>query len=353
MTLLVGEPHDLVLERRAIARADALNLSVEQRRSIDVGAHEVADAIVGMQEVTVDLRPRGGWRKKREQDRRIVSAFDVKNSALHLELEIDALAIQPRRRPRLQTAPLESDRLERLGQLARPRLAHPPGGLLLRADVNQPVQECPRGHHQRATFVRVAVFHGEARDAPALDENASRFPDDPFDVRLCFERRLHPPAVSLLVCLRTRRPDGRAAASIEQLELNAGRVDGAAHQAAEGIDLPHEMALRGAADRRIARHVCDGVGRQRADADARAQARRGEGCLASRVASADDDDVELVSSRRAHQIKCNHEISETIRVFVAAPFRHHLPTQNREKMCASTSSLVRCPLTCSKATRAS
>ena len=94
-------------------------------------------------------------------------------------------------------------------------------------------------------------------------------------------------------CARGDQTAGPAA-SIEQLELNAGRVDRATHQAAERVDLPHEMALRGAADCRIARHVRDRVGRQRADADARAQARRSEGCLASRVARADHDDVELV-----------------------------------------------------------
>ena len=89
-------------------------------------------------------------------------------------------------------------------------------------------------------------------------------------------------AVDLLVRLRARRPDRRAAAAIEQLELNARRVDRAAHQPAERIDLANEMALGRAADRRIARHVRDGVGRQRAEPDVRAETRGGVRGLARR-----------------------------------------------------------------------
>ena len=71
-----------------------------------------------------------------------------------------------------------------------------------------------------------------------------------------------------------------------------GRVDRAAHQPAERVDLANEMALRRAADRRIARHVRDGVGRQRAEPDVRAEPRRGVRRFAARVPRADHDDVE-------------------------------------------------------------
>ena len=56
MPLLVRKPDDLVFERRTVARTDALNLPVEQRRAIDVRAHEIADAIVRVQQIALDLR---------------------------------------------------------------------------------------------------------------------------------------------------------------------------------------------------------------------------------------------------------------------------------------------------------
>ena len=117
-------------------------------------------------------------------------------------------------------------------------------------------------------------------------------------------------AVDLLVRLRARRPDRRPAAAIEQLELNAGGVDRAAHQAAERVDLANEMALRRAADRGIARHVRDGVRRQRAEPDVRAETRRGVRRLAARVTRADHDDVEALSG--PYRLKSQH-ISRDLR----------------------------------------
>ena len=75
------------------------------------------------------------------------------------------------------------------------------------------------------------------------------------------------------------------------------------------------MALGRAADRRVARHVRDRVGRQRAEPDVRAEPRRGEGRLASRVA------------RRRSTMTSN---SRVVRMRLRP---HHFPIQNRAKMC--------------------
>src|SRR5882724_13275457 len=115
--------------------------------------------------------------------------------------------------------------------------------MLFRADVDQSVEECPGGDHQRTTRVRIAIFKREAGHSATLDENASCSANDPLDVRFRIERRLHPAAVDLLVCLRARRPHGRTSASNEQLELDPGGVDGTAHEATKRIDLAHQMPL--------------------------------------------------------------------------------------------------------------
>ena len=67
-----------------------------------------------------------------------------------MPIEIDAVAIEPRRRAGLQAAPLEAERLQRLGQLARGRLAGAARRLLLRPDVNQAVQKRAGRDDQRA-----------------------------------------------------------------------------------------------------------------------------------------------------------------------------------------------------------
>ena len=58
-----------------------------------------------------------------------------------------------------------------------------------------------------------------------------------------FEHFAHFDAVELLVALGARTPDGGAARGVEQAELDADGVGDLAHDAAEGIDFAHQMAL--------------------------------------------------------------------------------------------------------------
>src|SRR6202007_2476970 len=89
--------------------------------------------------------------------------------------------------------------------------------------------------------------------------------------------------------LRPRPADGCALRAVEQAELDPGRVGEPAHHPVQGVDLPHEVALAQAADRRVAAHLADGlelVGQQQG---ARAEAGR-RGCLfTARVAAAPND----------------------------------------------------------------
>src|SRR5258708_15249587 len=161
MPLLVGESDDLVFERRTVARTDAADLPVEQRRAIDVRAHDVAHAVVGVNQMAVDLRTIDRRRQKRERDRGNVAAFYLEPSVPHVAIEIDAVAIEPRRRARLQAAPFETERLQRICELARGRLTRTTGGMLLRPDVDETVEERPGRNDDRAAGVRVTVLEGE------------------------------------------------------------------------------------------------------------------------------------------------------------------------------------------------
>jgi hypothetical protein len=111
---------------------------------------------------------------------------------------------------------------------------------------------------------------------------------------LTLELGFHPISVESLVGLRPWRPDGGAATAIQQLELNTGGVDSTPHQAAQRIDFAYEMPLGRAADRRVARHVRDGILRQRTEPNMRAKACRRVRRLAACVPRTDDDHVEAV-----------------------------------------------------------
>ena len=83
----------------------------------------------------------------------------------------------------------------------------------------------------------------------------------------------------------------RSLAPVEHPALEEGGVGGNAHKPAQGVDLPHQMALCGAADGGIAGHVADEVQCQGKDGGAGAQSGCRVGGFDARMARANDDDV--------------------------------------------------------------
>src|SRR5688572_13793200 len=87
--LLLGEPHDLVLERRTVSRTDAADLTVEERRAIDIGANEIAYPIGRVQQVAIDLPALDRSREERERYGRFVTALHEKRAVANASGEID------------------------------------------------------------------------------------------------------------------------------------------------------------------------------------------------------------------------------------------------------------------------
>src|SRR5204862_7525424 len=129
-----------------------------------------------------------------------------------------ALAIESRWSAGLQSAPVETERLERYGQLSRRRLVGATGRVLLRSDVNQSVEKRAGRDDERATVVCVAIFHCHSDHSIVLDQHAAGSADEPLDIRLGIQSGLHEAAVDLFVRLRARRPHRRTATPVEQLE---------------------------------------------------------------------------------------------------------------------------------------
>ena len=75
-----------------------------------------------------------------------------------------------------------------------------------------------------------------------MGENATGPAEDPLDARMRLSS-LADPLRSALICLSPRRPDRRPAAAVQELELDAGRVDCATHEAAERVYLPDQWPL--------------------------------------------------------------------------------------------------------------
>ena len=94
--------------------------------------------------------------------------------------------------------------------------------------------------------------------------------------------------------LRAGRAHGRALGRVQNAELDAGLVGGERHSAAKGVDFLHQMTLADTADRRIARHLPQGLDAVRQEKCAPAHTRRSERRFGASMAAADDDDVEIL-----------------------------------------------------------
>src|SRR5688572_20108944 len=202
MTLAVGEPHDLVFERRTVARADALNLSVEQRTLMNGAAHQIAHAIVRVKQPATHTIAKKPSRRIRKRSGYRVAVLLHEIPARDPAREIDAVPIEAWRRSGLQPPHFEAERANRLCQLARGWLAMAAGGPLLGADVNQAVQKRPRGHDDRRRRMRIAVFHRQAGNASSARQQPPCPARNPRDVCFALESRGHPSSVLALVGLR-------------------------------------------------------------------------------------------------------------------------------------------------------
>jgi hypothetical protein len=119
-----------------------------------------------------------------------------------------------------------------------------------------------------------------------------RFPRDNCQPRQLTERCLDRRFISGPIRLGTRTAYRRALLPIEQSKLDAGLIGSFGHDPAERIDLTHEMALAKTANRRVARHDTNRGLVMRDQCGARASAGGSGGCLASRMPTPDDDDIE-------------------------------------------------------------
>ena len=118
MAVLVGEAHDLVLDRRAVARPAALDLARVHRRPVQVGADQLVDRLVGVGDVAIELRLRDALGREAERPRLGVAGLRL---AL---VEVDGAAVEPAGRAGLEAGQLEAA----AGQAVAERL----GGLIAR-----------------------------------------------------------------------------------------------------------------------------------------------------------------------------------------------------------------------------
>ena len=241
-----------------------------------------------MGDVAGDLRRRDAVGHERERHRRVVAVLPFQ------PLPCNGTAVEPRRRSGLEAAERQAKAQQPFRQPQGRGFADAAGRRLLVADMNEAVEECAGGEHDRARRQLSAVAGADAEDAAIADQQILGPAFQDFEIGRGADRCLHGLPVQLAVGLRPRPLHRRALGAVEQPELNTGGIGDAPHQAVEGVDLAHQVPLAEAADGRVAAHLADGGEAVRQQCRTGTKPGRGSGGLAARMAAANNDDVEMV-----------------------------------------------------------
>ena len=295
MAVLVGKAIDLVFHARAIARPDAFDLAGEHRAAIETGADDLVRARIGVGDPARHLRRMhgGGAHEAENRHGRRGATGHAIAGLLDAAREVDAAAIESRRRAGLQSRLRQLQFLQACRQGDRRRITRPTGLVVVQPDVDASVEEGARREHHRAGSEGDADLRHGTHHAIAFDHEIVHRLLEQAQAGLVLQASTDGGLVEHPVGLRARRPHGRSLAGIQDAELDAGLVRRQGHGTPERIDLAHQVALADATDGGIAAHLPQGfdvVGEQQGlgtHAGGR-QCRLGAG-----MAATDDDDVEF------------------------------------------------------------
>ncbi len=285
MAFLVGKPHDLVLQGRAIAGAHPPDRPRVQGRSVDVLPDEAVGFPRGMAE-------EGGKPLGAETRRPVGKGFEIGVAVLPFQNgKIDGGCLEPRRRARFHPPHFKAQIPETPGQGDRGDFPGPSRGLAGCAHVDQPVQKGSRGDHNGGGTVEKTGGVHDARDAPPLH-------DDPFhqglaqvEVFLLFHHRLHGQAVELLVALHPGGLDRRSLGAVENPEMDGRTVGDFSHLAAQGVHFLDQLAFGKPPDGGVAGHEGDAVQADIEQEGAASHPGGGQGGLAAGVTRPDNDHI--------------------------------------------------------------
>src|SRR5262249_25884755 len=150
-------------------------------------------------------------------------------------------------------------------QRKRRRVPRAPGLVAVQADMHAASEKCTCRYHHRTAPETQAKLRHHANGAigcelyvvdSLLEEGEVWLVLQPFADGLAIERAIRLSAI---------RANRGTLGSVQHAELDAGLVRRDRHGAAESVDLPYEVALADAANRRIAGHLTqrlDAVGQQ-------------------------------------------------------------------------------------------
>ncbi len=284
VAFLVGEAVDLVLDRRAVARADTFDHTRVHRRTVEVRGDDLVGAriCVGNPAAHLARVHLGIAHEGHHRNRRIAWL-------LGHHREVHRTAVDTRRSTGFQAADAQRQFTHAVGQGDRRWIAGATAGMVLQTNVDKAAEEGTGGQYHRFGEETQAHLGHHAFDLVLLDDQVVAGLLEYPQVRLVFQDFTHHCLVDSAVGLCTGGAYGRALAVVQNAELDAALVGGQRHGAAEGIDLFDQMAFANTANGGVAAHVTEGFHVMGQQQGFHTHACRRKRSLGTGMAAADDD----------------------------------------------------------------
>ena len=282
----VGEGDDFRFDAGAIARADALDLTVEEGRIRQTAAQHLVRGFVGKAAPAGQLLQGAGAGAEEGEAVEVILA----HLFFHV-FEVYASSVNAHRCPGFHPSVCDAVLLDGFCQFVRSRFGHTSPGKHDSSDVHQPVQEGTGGDDD-ALGVEGAAPDGE--DAPNFAVGYQELPHGVLpdvEVGRVLQHLAPCPDELVAVALGAGAPHGRAFRAVQQTELDGCLVGHSSCPSAQSVYFANDLPLGYAADGRIATHLTNLIHIHRDETGARAQVGRGGGGFASGVAGAYHDNV--------------------------------------------------------------
>ena len=282
MSFFCGKSDDFVLNRRTVSRAYSLDLSPIQRRPIQRFSDDLMGMAVGVSQIAQAVVIELPLKVKGKGTGRLISPLHLQGG------KVDRTSIHPGRGTGFEPAGAQAKFFHRLGEVGSSGQTIRAGEDILFSDKNTAVEESAGTHHQRPCLINGASHAQDAGDFSFLGEDLRRLSLANGQVLTVLQHFLHILLVSGPIGLGSGRMDSRTFSPVEHAELNAADIGRTAHLSAQGVDLPHQLALGGATDGRVAGHIAHAVQIGGDHQGTMAQPGRGQRRLDASMASSDN-----------------------------------------------------------------
>ena len=248
--VFVREAVHLVLDGGAVTGSDALDVAGEHGRTIQPATDDLMSLFRGPGDETATLlRVLRGRTHEGHGRPGVVAPLFLHHGEIH------GLAVDARRRARLEPAHVEGQFAQALREANRCLVPGATAGLVLHAQVDHTAQEGAGGQDHGPGMEADAGLGDHAPAFVALDDQVLGALLEKGDIRMILQHLPDGGLVQDAVRLRTGSADSRSFTRIQGAELDTRTVRGMTHGPAQRIDLLDQMALADTPDGRVAGHL--------------------------------------------------------------------------------------------------